>query len=123
MKGKVAERVHLLREVLKGGRLYKKCEVAKAIGLRYDCFDSTLVEFSFAIPELFETDNGKLGLYMKLEKGDKIRIISMEGEPHYSGKEGFVTHIDSIGQVHGTWGGLALQLDKDQFEKIEVQNG
>lgn len=37
--------------------------------------------------------------------GDKIRIIFMDKEPDYAGKEGYVTTIDDAGQIHGTWGG------------------
>ena len=50
--------------------------------------------------------------------GDKIRIIYMSGEPQYSGREGVVMAIDSIGQIHGTWGGCALIPGEDQFEII-----
>ena len=32
--------------------------------------------------------------------GDRIRIIEMDGEPQYTGKEGEVEFIDSIGQIH-----------------------
>lgn len=51
--------------------------------------------------------------------GDKIKIVQMKGEPQYSGREGTVTNIDSIGQIHGTWGGCALIPEKDQFVIIE----
>lgn len=51
--------------------------------------------------------------------GDKIRIIYMNGEPHYSGKEGVVRRIDDMGQIHGTWGGLALIEGEDVFRIIE----
>lgn len=47
--------------------------------------------------------------------GDTIHIISMEGEPAYAGKEGVVQHIDSIGQLHGTWGGCGLLPEVDTF--------
>ena len=44
--------------------------------------------------------------------GDKIRIISMQGEPHYNGKVGIINHIgkDCDGQTYyrGTWGGLSV---------------
>lgn len=50
--------------------------------------------------------------------GDKIKIIYMEGEPQYTGKEGEVIFIDSIGQIHGTWGGCALIPNVDEFEII-----
>lgn len=49
--------------------------------------------------------------------GDKIRIINMEDvrANDYNGKEGIVKHIDSIGQLHGTWGGLAVIPEYDTF--------
>lgn len=50
--------------------------------------------------------------------GDKIKIISMFSEPQYTGKEGEVTHIDDIGQIHGTWGGCALIPKYDNFVVI-----
>ena len=51
--------------------------------------------------------------------GDKIKIIYMKGEPHYSGRVGVVTHIDSTGQLHGTWGGLAVIPRVDEFVVVE----
>lgn len=59
-----------------------------------------------------------------IEIGDKIRIQNMVGEPHYTGRVGVVTAIDSIGQIHTTAGGLALQSN-DQFviiQKAEEHN-
>lgn len=56
---------------------------------------------------------------MMVRIGDKIRINYMKGEPHYTGKEGVVTHIDDYQQLHGTWGGLAVIQDMDEFEIIE----
>lgn len=53
-----------------------------------------------------------------LKVGDKIRIVEMIGEPQYSGKVGTIELIDDIGQIHGTWGGLAVQADRDKWEKI-----
>ena len=50
--------------------------------------------------------------------GDKIEIIYMSGEPQYTGKIGFVTKIDDMGQIHGTWGGCALIPDDDEFRII-----
>lgn len=49
----------------------------------------------------------------EVKPGDKIHIYYMDGEPHYSGREGIVRHIDDIGQIHGTWGGLALNSSDD----------
>ena len=51
--------------------------------------------------------------------GDTIRIISMNGEPRYSGKEGVIKHIDDMGQLHGTWGGLAVIPGEDSFTVIQ----
>ena len=51
--------------------------------------------------------------------GDQIRISHLAGEDsEYDGKEGKVTSIDSIGQLHGTWGGLAVIPGVDDFEVI-----
>lgn len=51
--------------------------------------------------------------------GDEIRIIYMDGEPQYSGKEGIVEFIDDAGEIHGTWGGCALIQGVDSFEIIK----
>lgn len=51
--------------------------------------------------------------------GKEIVIIKMEGEPHYNGKTGIVYFEDSAGQLHGSWGGLALQPAHDEFEVIK----
>ena len=50
--------------------------------------------------------------------GTKIRIIYMDGEPGYTGREGTITLIDDIGQLHGTWGGLAVVPGIDEIEII-----
>ena len=47
--------------------------------------------------------------------GDKIKIINMEGEPHYKDREGRATHIDDAGQIHGTWGGCAIVPKVDTY--------
>lgn len=52
---------------------------------------------------------------MEVKVGDKIIIIKMEGEEEYNGKEGVVTSIDDVGQIHGTWGGCAINPDIDVF--------
>ena len=54
-----------------------------------------------------------------IKVGDKIKIIYMDGEPQYSGKIGIVEFIDSIGQLHGTWGGCAVIPGTDEFEIIK----
>ena len=55
----------------------------------------------------------------KVKVGDTIKIIKMEGEPQYTGREGGVTHIDDAGQIHGTWGGCAVVPEVDEFIILE----
>ena len=43
----------------------------------------------------------------------------MKGEPQMTGKEGIVTHIDDFQQLHGTWSGLAVIQDIDDFTIIK----
>lgn len=50
--------------------------------------------------------------------GRKIRIINMRGEPDYAGREGIIQHIDGLGQLHGSWGGLAILPDQDIYEFV-----
>ena len=47
--------------------------------------------------------------------GKTIRIINMKGEPEYEGRIGIVKHVDDIGQLHGTWGSLAIDFNEDLF--------
>lgn len=51
--------------------------------------------------------------------GDKIKIIKMDGEPTYAGREGVIESIDSMDQLHGTWGGCAIIPDVDEYEIIK----
>jgi len=52
--------------------------------------------------------------------GDRIRIIALAGEgTRYQGMEGEVTSIDSLGQLHGTWGGLAIIPEEDEYIVME----
>ena len=55
----------------------------------------------------------------KYRIGTFIKIQLMIGEDHYTGKTGYISHIDGQGQLHGTWGGLALQPDKDKIEIVK----
>ena len=50
-----------------------------------------------------------------------IEIIEMKGEPQYTGRTGVVEHIDDIGQLHGTWGGLAVVPSEDTFKVIDTK--
>lgn len=50
--------------------------------------------------------------------GDTIRIINMNGEPQYTGREGVITSIDDMGQIHLDSCGCAIIPDEDNFEVI-----
>ena len=56
---------------------------------------------------------------MKHLIGKEIRIITMVGEAHYDGRQGIVGSVDDMGQLHGSWGGLAVNPEVDTFEVIE----
>lgn len=56
---------------------------------------------------------------MEVKVGDKIKIIKMQGEEQYNGKEGVVTSIDDIGQIHGTWGGCSIVPEVDEYEILK----
>ena len=63
----------------------------------------------------------------KVKIGDTVRIIRMDDDGGrdtqaavYAGKTGTVEHIDSIGQLHGTWGGLALIPGVDEYEILRI---
>lgn len=58
--------------------------------------------------------------------GDKIRILGFQpdsdgtlpiSEQKLIGKEGRVEYIDDRGNLHGTWGGIAI-LPEDKYEVI-----
>ena len=62
----------------------------------------------------------------KVKIGDTIRIIRMNDDGgkdlqarNYNGRSGVVEHIDSIGQLHGTWGGLAVIPGVDEIETLK----
>ena len=57
--------------------------------------------------------------------GDKIRIVRMDDSNgkdieacRYNGLEGTVEYIDDMGQLHGTWGCLAVVPEIDEVRKI-----
>ena len=54
--------------------------------------------------------------------GKRIRIVSMDDElrgEEYKGREGIVVHVDSMGQLHGTWGSLAVIPETDRFVVLD----
>lgn len=57
--------------------------------------------------------------YKGIKVGDRISINHLFGEDNdYDGREGTVELIDDLGQLHGTWGGLAVIVEQDEIEKI-----
>lgn len=61
----------------------------------------------------------------KINIGDTILIVRMDDDggkdlqaKRHDGKTGVVESIDSLGQIHGTWGGLALIPGTDEFRRI-----
>lgn len=61
----------------------------------------------------------------KINIGDTILIVRMDDDggkdlqaKSYDGRTGVVEFIDSLGQIHGTWGGLALIPGKDEFRRM-----
>lgn len=63
---------------------------------------------------------------VRFKVGDRIRIVRMDGEPEYSGREGVIENVSPayepagiLEQLHGTWGGLAVQPERDTIEIIQ----
>ena len=63
---------------------------------------------------------------VRFKVGDRIFIVRMDGEPEYSGREGVIEHVSPayepagiLEQLHGTWGGLAIQPERDIIEMIQ----
>lgn len=56
---------------------------------------------------------------MEYKIGMKIKIINMKNEPPYKNKMGTITKIDDIGQLHGTWGSLAIIPEIDNIKLLE----
>lgn len=58
--------------------------------------------------------------------GDTIKILWVDDFGYvidsYIGREGIVQFIDGIGQLHGTWGGLAIIPGTDNFKVINHNN-
>ena len=54
------------------------------------------------------------------KEGMNIRIVHLDGEDDaFDGKEGKIVYVDSLGQLHGTWGGLAIIPEVDDFKVLE----
>lgn len=54
---------------------------------------------------------------MQAKVGDKIRIIKLNmafSPEDYEGKEGYVTEIGALKELHGTWGDFMI-TPKDEY--------
>lgn len=58
----------------------------------------------------------------EVQVGDTIKITFMCDQLEYNGKIGIVQLIDDTGQLHGTWGGLAVIPGLDEFIVLEKVN-
>lgn len=56
----------------------------------------------------------------KVKVGDTIKIIKLEDpfDDTYPGRVGKIVFIDDMGYLHGTWGGLSILPEEDEFELI-----
>ena len=102
---------------------YKKIEKAlEILGVNKDILrdgNKVTQKFKDLRKALFTESYPDMPFDSSVKEGDKIKIIHMEGEDTtYDGAEGTVERIDSIGQLHGTWGGLAVIPGVDEFEVI-----
>lgn len=62
--------------------------------------------------------NAEVLVKTKAHAGNQIKIIEMKDAPRYNGREGQVTHIDHLGQLHGTRGNFAVIPAEDKYEII-----
>ena len=62
---------------------------------------------------------GSMDLVYSHELNDIVNACDFFGASYYAnipyGKEGVIEDIDAIGQLHGTWGGLAVIPEADKF--------
>jgi len=106
----VKDRAELSKRISEARKQNKSFKIGRSMkeGYRY----TILVEAD--APKAGETKPGEIKV------GKHIKIIDMVGEPTYKGKVGRITDIDDAGQLHGTWGGLAIIPDQDKFELVTV---
>lgn len=102
------------------GQCCDLCNITKVIPARLKQFRFDEEEKRYTDPTEDDLNEGfEEASTRKPKVGDKIRIINMEGEMEYAGREGTIEAIDGIGQLHGTWGGLAIA---PEFDTIEILN-
>ena len=97
--------------------LVDKDDAVKTDGGYYVCKDC--MQKNHDEPELDEDFRG----FGKADVGDEIKIVHLAGEDNrYDGKVGTVQYVDDIGQLHGTWGGLAIIPGEDDYTVIKRFN-
>lgn len=66
-------------------------------------------------------DKMDFGNNPEVKVGDEIKILFLDDirGMDYIGRTGEVTLIDGIGQIHGTWGGLAIIPETDSYELLD----
>lgn len=58
----------------------------------------------------------------EIKVGTNVRILEMDDRlrgAEYEGKTGTVEYIDDMGQLHGTWGGLAIIPEIDTIQVLD----
>lgn len=70
-----------------------------------------------AVMAFMQKRNMTIPAYAKY-MGKDIKIDRVSGAPNYTGKRGRVLRVDDKGQLHGTWGSLALIPEDDRFHII-----
>ena len=70
-----------------------------------------------AIMAFMQKKNMAIPAYAKY-MGKTIRIDRVSGALNYIGRKGKVTRVDEKGQLHGTWGSLALIPEEDKISII-----
>ena len=68
-----------------------------------------------------------MNLLWMINIGDTILIVRMDDDggkdlqaKRYDGKTGVVESIDSLGQIHGTWGGLSVIPKVDKYMNLST---
>lgn len=111
-------------ETLEETTIYINDEKIETISLCPDCLEkvkSILEDENFGehlmkyIKELDE--NWEKGTAENVKVGSVIKIVELfeEKDLSYVNRTGVVEFIDDAGQLHGSWGGLAVIPEKDKF--------
>lgn len=110
-----------LEEVIDAIKTKPKGQIDATVYVMYtdklDDIEDTLKEQGY-IKEVKEEVNKNI----EVKIGDVIHINHLQGEDtSKDGKEGIVKSIDDMGQLHGTWGGVAVIPGVDDFEVIKPE--